>query len=31
MDNNRFFFDNVRRRLVCAVYCLKVPIGYTLP
>ena len=30
MDNNRFFFVNVCRRLVCAVYFVIVPIGYTL-
>ena len=30
MDNNRCFFDNVCRRLVCAVFFAIVPIGYTL-
>ena len=31
MDNNRlFFFVNICRRLVCAVYFVIVPIGYTL-
>ena len=30
MDNNHFFFVNVCRRLVCAVYFVIVPIGYTL-
>ena len=30
MDNNRFFFVNVCRRLVCAVYIVIVLIGYTL-
>ena len=30
MDNNRFFFVNVCRRLVYAVYFVIVPIGYTL-
>ena len=30
MDNNRFFFVNVRRRLVCTVNFVIVPIGYTL-
>ena len=30
MDNNRFFFVKVCRHLVCGVYFVKVPIGYTL-
>ena len=30
MENNRFFFANVCRRLVCAVYFVIVPIGCTL-
>ena len=30
MDSNRFIFVNVCRRLVCAVYLVIVPIGYTL-
>ena len=30
MDNNSFFFANVCRHLVCAVYFAIVPIGYTL-
>ena len=30
MDSNLFFFVNVCRRLVCAVYFVIVPIGYTL-
>ena len=30
MDNNRFFFVNVCRRLVCVVYFVIVLIGYTL-
>ena len=29
MFNNRLFFVNVCRRLVCAVYFVIVPIGYT--
>ena len=29
MDNNRFFFVNVCRRLAFAVYFVIVPIGYT--
>ena len=29
MDNKRLFFVNVCRHLVCAVYIVKVPIGYT--
>ena len=28
MDNNRLFFVDVCRRLVCAVYFVIVPIGY---
>ena len=30
MDSNRIFFVNVCRRLVCAIYLIKVQIGYTL-
>ena len=30
MDNNRFVFSNVCRRLVYAAYNVIVPIGYTL-
>ena len=30
MENNSFFFVNVCRCLVCAVYFVIVPIGYTL-
>ena len=30
MDNNCYFFVNVCRRLVCAVYFVIVPIGYNL-
>ena len=30
MDDNHFFFVNVCRRLVCAVYFVIVPIDYTL-
>ena len=30
MENNRFFFVNVCQSLVCAVYFVIVPIGYTL-
>ena len=30
MDSNRRFFVNVCRRLVCAIYLVIVPIGYTL-
>ena len=30
MDNNSFFFVNVFRRLVCVVYFVIVPVGYTL-
>ena len=30
MDNNRFFFVNVCRHFLCAVYFVIVPIGYTL-
>ena len=30
MDNTRFFFGNVCRRLVCAVYFVIVPNGYIL-
>ena len=30
MDNNRVFFVNVYRRLVCVVYFVIVPIGYFL-
>ena len=30
MDINRFFFVNVCRRLVCTLYFIIVPIGYTL-
>ena len=30
MDNNRFFFVYICRRLVSAVYFVIVPIGYTL-
>ena len=30
MDSNRFFFVNVCRHLVCAIYFVIVPIGYTL-
>ena len=29
MDNNRLFFVDVCRRLLCAVYFVIVPIGYT--
>ena len=29
MDNNHFFFVNVCRRLVCAVYFVIGPISYT--
>ena len=29
MAHNRFFFVNVCHRLVCAVYFVIVPIGYT--
>ena len=30
MDSNRFFFVNVRRRLVYAIYFVMVPIDNTL-
>ena len=30
MGSNRFFFVNVCRRLVFAIYLVIVPIGYTL-
>ena len=30
MENDSFFFVNVFRRLVCAVYFVIVQIGYTL-
>ena len=30
MDNTRFFFVNVCRRLVCDVYFVILPTGYTL-
>ena len=30
MDNNRFFFVNVCRRLACAVFFVIVTIVYTL-